>query len=122
MGLILSLLLVSVVYPLMVGVLPWVLSLLTAGLGWTGSGPATWNLLGLIPVTVGIVGLIWVFGVMFAQFPKLPETLELGEGEHLLTATSRVLITHGPFAYSRNPMFLAALVVCSAGRSSTVAG
>jgi protein-S-isoprenylcysteine O-methyltransferase Ste14 len=111
LGFVLGLFVVSVVYPFMVGVLPWALSLLTPRPGWTASGPATWNLLGLIPVAAGIVGLIWVFGVMFAQFPKLPEIVELDEGERLLTATSRVLITHGPFAYTRNPMFLAGLTV-----------
>jgi protein-S-isoprenylcysteine O-methyltransferase Ste14 len=111
LGFVLGLIVVSVVYPVMVGVLPWGLSLLTPRLGWTESSPANWNLLGLIPVAAGIVGLIWVFGVMFAQFPKLPEIVELDEGERLLTATSRVLITHGPFAYSRNPMFLSGLIV-----------
>jgi protein-S-isoprenylcysteine O-methyltransferase Ste14 len=95
----------------MVGVVPWALSLLTPRYGWTGRGPAAWNLLGLIPVVAGVAGLVWVFGVMFAQFPKLPPVVELDEGERLLTATSRVLITHGPFAYSRNPMFLSGLIV-----------
>ena len=28
-----------------------------------------------------------------------------------MTATSRVLITHGPFAFSRNPMFLSAQII-----------
>ena len=102
---------VSVVYPLMVIGLPWALSLLTPRLGWAGEGPGAWNLLGLIPVAAGILGLIWVFSVMFAQFPKLPEVVELDEGEGLVTATSRILITHGPFACSRNPMFLSALIV-----------
>jgi protein-S-isoprenylcysteine O-methyltransferase Ste14 len=48
---------------------------------------------------------------MFAQIPKLPPVLELDEGEGLFTATSRILITHGPFAYSRNPMFVAATFI-----------
>jgi protein-S-isoprenylcysteine O-methyltransferase Ste14 len=100
-----------VVYPLIFVVLPWALSLLTPRFGWTEGGPGSWNLLGLIPVAAGIAGLIWVFSVMFAQVPKLPAVLELDEGEGLLTATSRVLITHGPFAYSRNPMFLADAIV-----------
>jgi len=110
-GFVLGLFIVSVVYPFMVGVLPWALSLLTPRYGWTESGPATWNLLGLIPVVAGSVGLLWVFSVMFAQFSKLPATVELEEGERLWSATSRLLITHGPFAYSRNPMFLAGLMV-----------
>ena len=108
---ILGLPIVSIVYPLMVIVLPWALSLLTPRLGWTDGGPATWNLLGLILVAAGIAGLIWVFSVMFAQIPNLPEIVELDEGEGFLTATSRILILHGPFAYSRNPMFLSGLIV-----------
>jgi protein-S-isoprenylcysteine O-methyltransferase Ste14 len=110
-ALLLGLLVVLLVYPLMVGVLPWALSLLTPRLGWTESGPGIWNLLGLIPVVAGLAGLVWVFGVMFAQLPKLPETAELDAGERLWSATSRILITHGPFAFSRNPMFLAGLIV-----------
>jgi hypothetical protein len=69
------------------------------------------ELLGLVLVSIGIGGLVWVFSVLFAQFPKLPETVELDEGERLLSATSRVLVTHGPFAFSRNPMFLSGLIV-----------
>jgi protein-S-isoprenylcysteine O-methyltransferase Ste14 len=108
---VLGLVVVLVIYPLMVGGLPWVLSLLSPRFGWTEGGPAAWNLVGSIPVAVGAAGLVWVFSVMFAQFPKLPETVELDEGEHLLTATSRILITHGPFAYSRNPMFLSGVMM-----------
>ena len=67
---ILGLFIVPVVYTLMVGVLPWVLSLLAPRYGWTESGPATWNRIGLIPVVAGVVGLVWVFSVMVAQFPK----------------------------------------------------
>jgi len=92
------------VYPLMVGVLPWAISGLTPRSGWTESGPASWNLLGLILVVAGTAGLIWVFSVLLAQVFKLPEPVEL-EG------TGSVLLTHGPFALSRNPMFLAGLSV-----------
>jgi protein-S-isoprenylcysteine O-methyltransferase Ste14 len=110
-ALVAGLFIVSFVYPFTFGVLPWILSLLTPRYGWTERGPAAWNFLGLIPVAAGVAGLVWVFGVMLAQLPNLPEILELDEGEGLLTATSRILITHGPFAYSRNPMFLSAMIV-----------
>ena len=97
----------SVVDPFYFLVLPWLVSLLTPRLGWTEHGPGVWNRLGLFPVVAGALGLAWVLNVMFAQIPNLPPVVELDEGEGLLTATSRILITHGPFAYSRNPMFLA---------------
>jgi protein-S-isoprenylcysteine O-methyltransferase Ste14 len=101
---------VSVVDPFYFLVLPWLDSLLTPRLGWTEHSPAAWNMLGLFPVVAGALGLVWVFGVMFAQIPKLPPVVELAEGEGLFTATARILITHGPFAYSRNPRYLAATV------------
>ena len=75
-GFFLGLLVVLVVYPTVLGVLPWALSLLTPRYGWTGSGPGIWNLLGLIPVVAGTAGLLWVFAVLLAQFPPrhLPVT------------------------------------------------
>jgi protein-S-isoprenylcysteine O-methyltransferase Ste14 len=99
---------IAIVLPFNFGVLPWLLSLLTPRFGWTEHGPAAWNLLGLFPVVAGALGLAWVFGVMLAQVPNLPPVVELDEGEGLLTTTSRILITHGPFACSRNPMYVAA--------------
>jgi protein-S-isoprenylcysteine O-methyltransferase Ste14 len=104
-----SVFVVSVVYPFAFGVLPWLLSLLTPRFGWTEHGPAAWNILGLFPVVAVALGLACYLSVGFAQFPKLPPVLELDEGERLLTATPRVLITHGPFACSRNPTYLAAM-------------
>ena len=90
---------------------PWALSLLAPRYGWTESGPATWNRLGLIVVMAGIAGLIWVFGVMLAQIRHFPGGFELDDGERLWLATGRVLLMRGPFAYSRNPMFLSGLIV-----------
>jgi protein-S-isoprenylcysteine O-methyltransferase Ste14 len=101
---------VSVVHPFNFLVLPWLVSLLTPRLGWTEHGPAAWNILGLFPVVAGALGLAWVDTVMFAQIPKLPPVLELDEGEGFFTATPKILITHGPFAYSRNPTYVAATV------------
>jgi protein-S-isoprenylcysteine O-methyltransferase Ste14 len=106
---ILGILVVSFVHPFAFGVLPWLLSLLTPRVGWTEHGPAAWNMLGLFPVLAGALGLVWLYSLGFAQFSKLPEVLELDEGERLLTATPRVLITHGPFACTRNPTYLVAM-------------
>jgi len=101
---------VLIVYSLVLGLLPWAMSLVAPRLGWSQTGPSALNVLGLFTVAAGAVGLIWVFSVMLAQLPKLPEVVELDEGERLWSATSRVLITHGPFAFSRNPMFLCGLI------------
>jgi protein-S-isoprenylcysteine O-methyltransferase Ste14 len=107
----LGLVVVLVIYPLLVIALPWAVSLMAPRYGWTENGLSAWNWLGLALVAAGLAGLAWVFGTMFAQFPRLPEVVELDEGEHFLTATAHILITHGPFALSRNPMFLSGLIV-----------
>jgi protein-S-isoprenylcysteine O-methyltransferase Ste14 len=93
-----------VVYPIMTIVLPVAISAMAPRYGWADGSPAIWNLFGLIPVIVGIAGLIWVFSVMLAQIFRLPARVELEE-------TASVLMTHGPFAFSRNPMFLSGLTV-----------
>jgi protein-S-isoprenylcysteine O-methyltransferase Ste14 len=110
-SLIAGILVVFVVYPLILGLLPWAISLLMPRYGWNDHGPSIWNYLGLVLVVIGILSLVWVFSTMFAQFPKLSWPVELDEDERLLTATSRILIAHGPFAISRNPMFLSGLIV-----------
>ncbi len=102
---------VSVVYPFAFGVLPWLLSLLTPRFGWTEHVPAAWNILGLFPVVAVALGLACYLRVGFALFSKLPPVLELDVGERLLTATPRVLITHGPFAWSRNLTYLAGMFI-----------
>ncbi len=102
-----SVFVVSVVYPFAFGVLPWLLSLLTPRFGWTEHGPAAWSILGLFPVVAVALGLACYLSMGFALLSKMPPVLELDEGERLLTATPRVLITHGPFAWSRNPTYLA---------------
>jgi protein-S-isoprenylcysteine O-methyltransferase Ste14 len=104
-------LVVTIIYPLLVIGLPWVISLWTPRVGWGDGRPANWNLVGLVPVTVGLAGLVWVFGTMFAQMPKLPDGIYLEEDERLWRATGRILLAHGPFAFSRNPMFLSGLTV-----------
>lgn len=110
-AIVLGLAIVLPAFTLIYAVLPWALSLLAPRCGWGESGPASVNLLGLIPLALGYAGLIWVLSVMGAQVPKLPKIVEFDEGERLLTATSRVLITHGPFALSRNPMYLSGALV-----------
>lgn len=90
-------------YPLaliLYGVIPWAIALLTTRYGWTEDSPGFWNLLGLIPVVVGITGLVWTMSLHFAQAPRA--ALDLAQN---------YLLTHGPYTFSRHPMYLSELAV-----------
>jgi protein-S-isoprenylcysteine O-methyltransferase Ste14 len=79
----------------------WAISLLTPRYGWAAGSPGLWNLLGLIPVVVGTIGLLWTMVLHFAQSP---------EGVEMALAKS-YLLRHGPYNFTRNPMFLADLAL-----------
>jgi protein-S-isoprenylcysteine O-methyltransferase Ste14 len=92
------------VYPLALivwGVVPWAISLLTPHYGWTAGHPGPWNLLGLIPVLVGITGLIWGIALHAAQ------SLQGIEWE----LDKSYLLMHGMYAFSRHPMYLSELIL-----------
>jgi protein-S-isoprenylcysteine O-methyltransferase Ste14 len=78
---------------------PWLLSLLGTRHGWTADGPGAWNLLGLVPIVVGELGVLWFAVTAMRHLHLLPERVRLG-------LTPQVLITTGPFAFSRNPRYL----------------
>ena len=90
-----------VALPLAHGGLPWALSLLTTRRGWAEGRPALWNLLGLIPVAAGTAVLVWDLAAGLARIPELPEQMEV--------LTPPYLMTSGPYAVSRNPMYVAEL-------------
>ena len=100
--LVLSPLVCLVAIPLAHGVVPWAISLLGPWYGWTDGSPAVWNLLGLVPVAAGAVVLIWLTVVGYTQWAELPERVELNW-------EPKILVTRGPYAYSRHPMYLAEL-------------
>jgi protein-S-isoprenylcysteine O-methyltransferase Ste14 len=75
---------------------PWGLSLLSTRYGWVDGRPGTWNLLALIFVVAGIACTIWMIALHYRASPS--SFLELRPGQKLLTP--------GPYAFSRNPMFL----------------
>jgi protein-S-isoprenylcysteine O-methyltransferase Ste14 len=91
-------------YPLALivwGVLPWAISLLTPHYGWAAGRPGLWNLLGLIPVLIGTIGLIWGLSLHSAESPEGIEW-ELDKS---------YLLRRGIYAFSRHPMYLSELTL-----------
>jgi protein-S-isoprenylcysteine O-methyltransferase Ste14 len=86
------------------GVLPWAIALLGAWYGWTDGSPALWNLLGLVPVALGLMGLLWLIVNGYAEYAQVPERIELNW-------EPKNLMTRGPFAYSRHPMYVTELAL-----------
>lgn len=82
-------------------VLPWAISLLSRHYGWTAGRPGPWNLIGLIPVIVGNIGLFWGILAHSAQTPRQID-FELDKPYFL---------TNGLYRYSRNPMYVAELIL-----------
>ena len=86
------------------GVIPWALSLLTTRYGWVAGRPGVWNWLGIIPLGAGITGSLWT---LVLHFRGSQEGLEW-------ELTKSYLLTHGPYVFSRNPMYLG-MVFLAAG-------
>jgi len=93
-----------VAIPLVHGVLPWGLSHLAHRYGWSNGQPSVWNRLGLILVVIGAAGLAWIplWGV--TQVHRLPPKVKLG-------LTPIFLMTGGPYGWSRNPIYVADLIL-----------
>ncbi len=75
---------------------PWGLSLVSIRHGWVDGRPGPWNLLALILVVAGIACTIWMIALHFLASPHA--FLEL--------RPTQTLLTPGPYAFSRNPMYL----------------
>ena len=91
-----------VAIPLGHGVVPWAISLLAPRYGWTEGQPGFWNMVGLIPIVAGVAGLTWIMVLSFAQTSELSERIELDW-------TPKLMFKRGPYAFTRNPMYVAEL-------------
>ncbi len=90
--------------PLAHGMVPWAVSLLARRYGWTRGHPGMWNQLGLLPVVVATACLIWIMITGFVHAAEMPEKVELNWDP-------KVLLVRGPYAFSRNPMYVAELAL-----------
>jgi protein-S-isoprenylcysteine O-methyltransferase Ste14 len=93
-----------VLTPLLHGVLPWAVSLVTARHGWSGGHPGTANLVGILGVVTGVVGLLWIVVTGLRHWDQMPRRVKLG-------LTPPYLLMDGPYAHTRNPIFLSVLAI-----------
>ena len=84
--------------------IPWILSHLGPRYGWADGGPSGWNLLGYVSVAVGVVLLAWIMVFGLSQYRNLPERVPIDWSPALL-------MTGGPYAYSRHPMYIGELAL-----------
>ena len=94
-----------IAYPLALIVwegMPWAISLLTPRYGWSDGRPSIWNLLGLIPVLIGTIGLLWGVAAHSAGSPQGMIEWELDKS---------YLLRRGMYAFSRHPMYLSELIL-----------
>lgn len=101
MALIVALLFWVVGIPLVHGVLPVAMAARAPHYGWTQGRPGFGNWLGVSLVVVGTAGLLWIMVLHLAQTPARVE----------LARTPAYLLRRGPYAFTRNPMYLAELAL-----------
>ena len=94
-----TLLLLAVAFLLVHVAAPWGISLLSTRYGWVDERPGVWNLLALIVVAAGIAGTFWMIALHYLASPRA--FIEWRQGQTLLA--------RGPYAISRNPMYLSEL-------------
>jgi protein-S-isoprenylcysteine O-methyltransferase Ste14 len=83
---------------------PWALSHLGPRYGWSDGGPSGWNRLGLGLVGFGAALLVWIMVFGFSRYRDVPERVPIDW-------SPAVLVTGGPYAFSRNPMYIGELAL-----------
>src|SRR5262249_58090297 len=77
-------------------------------MGWSAGHPAAWHLLGLFPIAGGAALLTWVIVLHDREAPKHGWRVEATPFE-----PTQYLIVSGPYAYTRNPIYLSHLTIWS---------
>ena len=84
--------------------IPWALSHIGPRYGWTDGSPSGWNLFGYVLVAAGAILLVCIFIFELSQFKKVPEWVPIDW-------SPAFLMTGGPYALSRNPMYVGELAL-----------
>lgn len=84
--------------------IPWLLSHLGPRYGWTDGSPSSWNLVGYVPVAAGAILLVSIMIFELSQYQNLPEWVPIDWRPVFL-------MTGGPYALSRNPMYIGELAL-----------
>jgi protein-S-isoprenylcysteine O-methyltransferase Ste14 len=90
------------------GLVPFGLSALATRHGWSGGYPSVLNLLGLILVSGGVALLTWVIVLHDREAPKHGWRVEATPFE-----PAHYLVVSGPYAYTRNPIYVSHLTIWS---------
>ncbi len=91
----------GVALPLGHVVLPWWISLHSVRRGWSGGLPGGWNLIGILSVSAGLAIIVWALGLHFVSAEQGWE----------LEMTPSYLLVRGPYRFTRNPMYIAAIAI-----------
>ena len=95
-----------IIWPLLVilfhGLLPWIISGVASRVGWMEQKPGYWNWVGLGFVALAAIGFLW-FWFVHTRKVATQRTVDI-------KPTPDYLLTGGPYRYTRNPAYVAAVV------------